>query len=108
MSQSKRRPTIDLGYPTEVHGRISSFASVEEEAAFRDGHDFTDFAAESSPVKVTVGQDLAERLRLRLDHADRQELARRAKAKGIGPSTLARMWLKERLRKEVETEARSG
>lgn len=107
MSQSKRRPTIDLGYPTEARGRIPSFASVEEEAAFWDSHDFIDFAAESAPVQITVGQELAQRLTLRLDLADRQELARRAKAKGVGPSTLARMWLKERLRQEAEAELRS-
>jgi hypothetical protein len=69
MSQPK--PTVDLGYPTEAHGRIPAFASVEEEAAFWDTHDFTDFAAESSPVQITVGQELAERLTLRLDQADR-------------------------------------
>jgi hypothetical protein len=76
MSQPK--PSVDLGYPTEARGRIPAFASVEEEAAYWDSHDFTDFAAESSPVQITVGS-----------------------------STLARMWLKERLRQEREAEARS-
>jgi hypothetical protein len=85
------KPTVDLGYPTEAHGRIPSFANVEEEAAFWDTHDFTDFVAESSPVEITVRQDLAERLTVRLDQADRQDLARRARAKGVGPSTLARL-----------------
>jgi len=56
------KPTIDLGYPTEPHGRIPAFANVEDEAAFWDTHDFTDFAAESSPVQITVGQELAARL----------------------------------------------
>ncbi len=105
---SKPKPTVDLGYPTEAHGRIPGFANVEEEAAFRDTHDFTDFEEESTPVQITVGQDLAERLTLRLDQADRQVLARRARAMGIGPSTLARMWLKERLRQEAEAEARAS
>ncbi len=105
MSQPRPKPTVDLGYPTEAHGRIPAFANIEEEAAFWDSHDFTDFAEESSPVQITVGQELAERLTLRLDHDDRQELVRRAKAMGVGPSTLARIWLKERLRQEAETEA---
>jgi hypothetical protein len=103
MSQSK--PTVDLGYPTEAHGRIPAFNNIEEEAAFWDTHDFTDFADESRPVHMTVGQDLAERLTLRLDQSDRQELAKRARAKGVGPSTLARIWLKERLREEAEADA---
>ncbi|HEY7029794.1 MAG TPA: CopG family antitoxin [Thermomicrobiales bacterium] len=102
---SRPRPTVDLGYPTPAHGRIPSFNSIEEEAAFWDTHDFTDFADESTPVQVTVGQDLAERLTLRLDKADREALTRRARAKGVGPSTLVRMWLKERLDEEADAEA---
>ncbi len=101
---SQPQPTVDLGYPTEAHGRIPAFTSIEEEAAFWDTHDFTDFAEESRPVEVTIGPELAERLTLRLDKGDREQLARQAKAKGIGPSTLARIWLKERLRQEVQAE----
>ncbi|MFN8590366.1 MAG: CopG family antitoxin [Thermomicrobiales bacterium] len=100
----ERKPTVDLGYPTEPHGRIPAFANVEEEAAFWDTHDFTDFLDESVPVEITVGDHLADRLTVRLDQADRRELARRARSLGIGPSTLARMWLKERLRQETTAE----
>jgi CopG antitoxin of type II toxin-antitoxin system len=73
------RPTIDLGYPTPARGRIPAFHSLEEEAAFWDTHDVTDFAEESTPVQVNVGQELAERLTLRLDQADRQKLAKHAR-----------------------------
>ena len=101
-------PTVDLGYPTEAHGRIPAFQSIEEEAAFWDSHDVTEFAGqELQPVEVTIGTELAERLTVRLDQADRTELARRARAKGVGPSTLARMWLKERLREEANAEVHS-
>jgi hypothetical protein len=68
----------ELGYPTKAHGRIPSF-----------------------------GPEVANRLTGRLDRADRAELAERARAMGIGPSTLARMWLKERLRREAEAERSS-
>ena len=105
---SRPKPTVDLGYPTEAHGRIPAFANVEEEAEFWDTHDFTDFAEESTPVQITVGRVLQERLTLRLDQADRQALAKYAREKGLGPSTLARMWLKERLRQEAQTEPGSG
>jgi hypothetical protein len=104
---SQLKPTVGLGYPTEARGRIPAFNNVEEEAAFWDTHDFTDYAQESTPVQITVGPELAERPTLRLDQTDREALARRAKAMGIGPSTLARMWLKERLRQEAEAESRS-
>ena len=97
----------ELGYPTEVHGRIPSFGNREEEAAFWDTHDVTEFVGrELQPVEVTISGELAERLTVRLDEADRAELAKRARAKGVGPSTLVRMWLKERLRQEAEPEAR--
>ena len=86
----------ELGYPTEAHGRIPSFANRDEEAAFWDTHDVTEFVGqELQPVEVTIGGELAERLTIRLDGADRAELARRARAKGVGPSTLVRMWVKE-------------
>jgi hypothetical protein len=105
MSQSK--PTVDLGYPTEAYGRIPAFNDIEEEAAFWDTHDFTDFMDESTLVNVTVGHDLADRLTLRLDHADRAELVKCARAKGVSPATLAGMWLKDRLRQEQEAKAPS-
>lgn len=104
---SQLQPTVDLGYPTEAHGRIPVFTSIEEESAFWDTHDFTDYLEESRPVEVTIGAELAERLTLRLDKADRKLLAKQARAKGVGPSTLARMWLKERLHLESETDAPS-
>ena len=105
---SQPRPTVDLGYPTAARGRIQAFHSVEEEAAFWDTHDLTDFIADSTPVQLTVGRELAERLTLRLDQADRQELAKHARDKGVGPSTLARMWLKERWRQEARAEPQSS
>jgi hypothetical protein len=102
----QRKPTVDLGYPTEAHGRIPAFQNIEEEAAFWDTHDVTEFVGtELQPVEVTIGSELAERVTVRLDRADRAELVKRARAKGVGPSTLARMWLKERLRQEAEAEA---
>ena len=105
---SQPQPTVDLGYPTEAHGRIPAFNSIEEEAAFWDTHDVTELVGnELQPVEATVGPDLADRLTVRLDRADREALARKAKVLGVGPSTLARMWLRERLRQETESAARS-
>ena len=98
---SRAKPTVDLGYPTEAHGRIPAFANVEEEAAFWDTHDLTDFAEEWTPVQIEVSPELAERLTLRLEQRDRQQLIALAREKGVGPSTLARMWIKERLRQEA-------
>lgn len=104
---SKTKPTVDLGYPTEARGRIPAFNSIEEEAAFWDSHDTTEFSDEFTPVKLTVGSELAEKLTLRLEKTDRDALTQRARKLGVGPSTLARMWIKEQLRTEAEAEAAS-
>jgi predicted DNA binding CopG/RHH family protein len=95
-------PTVDLGYPTGLHGRIPSFNNIEEEAEFWDTHDFTDFWEESRPANVVIDPSLRKqrRLTVRLDEADEQEIERRAKSLGVGSSTLVRMWIKERLNQE--------
>lgn len=90
----------DLGYPTEANGRIPSFKSRDEEAAFWASHDLTEFMGdELQPVEAVVKGELAERLTVRLDQEDRRELERQARELGVGPSTLVRMWVKERLSK---------
>jgi hypothetical protein len=78
--------------------RIPEFQTREEEAEFWDTHDFTEFLDETRRVKLRVSKNLASALSVRLDHQDREELERRAARQGIGPSTLVRMWIKERLR----------
>jgi hypothetical protein len=98
---TKPKPTVDLGYPTEARGPIPSFRSIEEEAEWWDTHD-----AEGYPVEVEELEgvertgELDESLTVQLDEADRAELTKLAKRKGIGPSTLARMWIKEHLEAE--------
>jgi hypothetical protein len=105
--QDHNDPDKELAYPTEEQGRIPSFANREEETAFWDTPDVTEFVGqELQPVEVTIGSELVNRLTVRLDAADRVELARRAREQGIGPSTLARMWLKDRLRQEADIKTR--
>ena len=91
------KPSVDLGYPTPAHGRIPSFQNIEEEAEFWDTHSFSDFGEELVSVKVKVSKNLSAPLSVRLDPRDRAEIERQAHEKGIGPSTLVRMWVKERL-----------
>jgi CopG antitoxin of type II toxin-antitoxin system len=73
---SKPRPTVDLGYPTPQHGRIPSFQSIEDEAAYWDTHDTADFPDEFVPVAVNVNPQPAEHLTLRLDRSDLEALNR--------------------------------
>lgn len=77
--------------------RIPEFQSLEEEAEFWDTHDITDYLDEMRPVKVRYVPNLSAGMTVRLDPADREALGRISAERGIGPSTLARMWIKERL-----------
>jgi hypothetical protein len=93
------RPEQDLsgGKPT----RIPDFQSREEEAEFWDTHDITDYFDELRPVAVRYAPNLSAGMTVRLDPADRKALGRIAAEMGVGPSTLVRMWIKERLRQEA-------
>lgn len=99
---TKPQPSVELGYPTEAHGRIPAFQDVEEEAEFWDTHDVTEFSEEFTPATARVNRNLSDPLTVRLDPDDRVELNRRAKDIGVGPSTLVRMWVRERLKREAE------
>jgi hypothetical protein len=80
--------------------RVPEFQTREEEAEFWDTHDVTDYLDELRPVRIRVTPGLSAGMTVRLDPADRAVLGRIASERGIGPSTLARMWIKERLRSE--------
>jgi hypothetical protein len=78
--------------------RIPEFNSIKEEAAFWDTHDTTDFEDEWEPVKVRFAKNLSEGITIRFDPVTLAELRSRANEQGIGPTTLARMWILEHLR----------
>ncbi len=90
---------------TEKKSRIPEFKSVEQEAEFWDTHDLADYWDEFKPVRVRVVKNLSEPLTIRLDPETLSELRSRAKQKGIGPTTLARMWVLERLQGEKDRPA---
>lgn len=78
--------------------RIPEFKSVEDEAAFWDTHDTVDFEEEFEPVKVRFARNLSHGLTIRFDPETLEKLREEARAKGIGPTTLVRMWVMEHLR----------
>ena len=81
--------------------KIPRFKTREEEAEFWDTHDFTDFIDELRPVKVRFAKNLSEGMTVRLDTETLGRLRRLAHDKGIGPTTLARIWIMERLQGET-------
>jgi predicted DNA binding CopG/RHH family protein len=77
--------------------RIPVFVNHQEEAEFWDTHDITDYLDELKPVKLKFAKNLSEGITIRLDAKTLEELREQAHNKGIGPTTLARMWILERL-----------
>ena len=77
---------------------IPEFKNREEEAEWFDTHDMADYMDEFKPVKVRFAKNLSEGLHIRLDSSTLTKLRNEAKEKGIGPTTLARMWILEHLR----------
>lgn len=85
--------------------RIPEFASREEEAEFWDSHDITDYRDELRPVRVRFAKRLSEGITIRLDPETLEKLRHLAAEKGIGPTTLARMWILENLKEQTQPEA---
>lgn len=85
--------------------RIPEFATREEEAKFWDTHDISDYWDEMKPVRARFAKQLSEGITIRLDSQTLAELRSLASEKGIGPTTLARMWILEHLRHESATAA---
>jgi predicted DNA binding CopG/RHH family protein len=79
-------------------GRVPEFKSIQEEAEFWDTHDFTEYQEGFKPVRVRFAKRLSEGVTIRLDPETLQKLRATAHEKGIGPTTLVRMWILERLR----------
>jgi hypothetical protein len=92
--------------PQPTTSRIPQFATREEEAAWWDTHDITDYLDELKPVRARFAKNLSEGLTVRLDPETMHELREQAKRQGIGPTTLIRMWVMERLRTKTGQPAR--
>ncbi len=80
--------------------KIPKFKTYEEEVRFWDNHSIADFRKELKKTKVTVKKPLKMVFTVRLDQKTVKDLDSVAQEKGIGPRTLARMWLLEKLKGE--------
>ncbi len=87
--------------------RIPMFASREKAAKWFDTHDMADYQDEFKTVRAQFAKplvprtgaegNLSEGITIRLDPQTMAEVRSRARQKGIGPTTLIRMWIIERL-----------
>lgn len=83
----------------KVKSKIPVFTSLEEEAKFWDTHSFVDFEDELEDVDIVVelAKPRDETLVLRMQKSMKDQLGKIASKKGINVSTLARIWLHEKL-----------
>ncbi len=84
---------------TRAPSRIPDFASREDEAAWFETHDLADYQDQFRTVEARFAKHLSAGLNIRLDPETLAELRREAQQKGIGPTTLARMWILEHLQR---------
>ncbi len=84
-------------------GKIPKFKSDQEAAQFWDTHSLIEFEDDLELVKEKVFVKPEKQvMTIRVDKKLANALKIIAREKGINYSTLARMWLIERLKKEME------
>ncbi len=90
--------------------RIPTFASREEEAAFWDTHDITEYLDELTPVAMRAAhpiqvRNLSANVQVRFDEETNKKLEDQAQARGVKKATLIRMWILDRLKEEEHRQA---
>lgn len=76
---------------------IPDFKTRQEMAEFWDTHDLADYWDELESIEVKVSRKLTSTLNIRFEPKILEKLRIEAKKKGIGPTTLVRMWALEKL-----------
>lgn len=85
---------------TKPSSHVPKFRSRQAEAEFWDTHSFADYWDEFTPAKVRFAKKLSAPVSMRLDLTTLEAVRERAAAIGIGPTTLIRIWIMERLQAE--------
>lgn len=78
--------------------------SYKEEATWWDSHDFTEFWDELEDVDIVVELEKPrdETIVLRVQKEVKEKLDKFARSSGLNLSTLARMWLMEKLQENLK------
>lgn len=84
---------------------IKPFKTLDEEADFWDTHSVLDEIDEGTIVGFHQAKK-TNTITLRIDQKSLQKLRERAFYKGIGPTTLARMWIMEKLQESIQKSKR--
>ena len=81
---------------------IPKFMSVAAEARFWDTHDISDYRRELKPIKVSFAKKLSDGITVRFNPQTLNVLRSQARESGVGPTTLIRVWVMEKLRSQRE------
>jgi hypothetical protein len=87
--------------------RIPEFKSYEEEAQWWETHNLADYQDEFETVNARFSKNLSKGLTVRLDPETLEKLRTQAHEKGIGATTLIRMWIFERLEEQEKQQYHS-
>ncbi len=82
---------------TKTKSRIPNFKNRQEMAKWWDNHDLADYQDEFKTVKAKFSKNLSSTLNVRLEPKTIEKIRQQAHKKGLGPTTLARMWILEHL-----------
>jgi CopG antitoxin of type II toxin-antitoxin system len=93
MTQRKTKTKVNA----KEKPRIPEFASRAEEAEFWDTHSMADYWDDLKPVRVRFVKKLSQGITIRFDPPTLDKLRGQPYQKGIGPTTLTRMWILEHL-----------
>lgn len=89
---------------TKAKKRLPNFErmSLDEIAEFWGTHDSADYwdQLENVTDQVTFNHPAKKTISVRIAEEDLKELKRIASEKGLGPTTLIRTWIREKLHKE--------
>lgn len=87
---------------------IPQDVSREELARFWDTHSIADYWDELKPVEMKFAKNLSEGITIRFDPKTLQTLREQADRKGIGATTLIRMWILEHLNRSEQKQTHSN
>ena len=87
---------------------LPSFANLDEEAEFWDTHSIADYWDGAGAVVAEATRSLSRGLTIRLEPETLTALRAAARVKGLGPTTLARSWILERLAQPATANSRDS
>jgi len=77
--------------------RIPEFKSYEEEAEWWETHSIADYQDEFETVELVIDKNLIRTLTIRFDSETLTKVRKEAERKGLGATTLIRMWVREKV-----------